>query len=283
MEGEHLAEAAPTRVATTGARCGASAIEKTGTPGPKGPQGAERSDIEPIERKSGDGLLLNEGLVSCSHEVGKETWAEKKANRDVQGSEEAQRAKDKLLRKAEIAGVICKAKTPRKWSVAQRTEYALYERVQEEKETMLDFYGDVQKLLAIAFPGESSPEVDQIGLDIFLDGLTNIEFVDEAKKHRPKNCAKAYRWASAAEGNSILSGVRPAKDPAEEDRQRALKIFLKVDRRHLVSEGESDRTQRFADTQRASPSKGTELTDVTDIFQDSDEDKDWWETDVPEI
>jgi len=25
------------------------------------------------------------------------------------------------------------------------------------------------------------------------------------------------------------------------------------------------------------------LTDVTDIFQDSDEDKDWWETDVPEI
>src|SRR6266516_7311030 len=148
---------------------------------------------------------------------------------------------------------------------------------------MLDFYEDVQRLLTIAFPGESSPEVDQIGLDIFLDGITNIKFVDEAKKHRPKNCAEAYRWASEAEGNSILSGVRPAKDPAEEDRQRALKTFRKVDRRRLVSEGESDRTQRFADTQRASPSKGTELTDVTDIFQDSDEDKDWWETDTPEI
>ena len=176
---------------------------------------------------------------------------------------------------------------PSEWSAAQKAEYDLGDRVRGPTEPMLDYYEDIQKRLLAAYPGRTEREVGRIGVEVFLDGLQDAGLVKAARKHRPKDCSEAYRWASEAEGQVVFEATKSKEDEDSKERHKGLKQFLDAGRSKSAIdaelEAESDRTQRFADTQPTSPSKGTELTDVTDIFQYSDEEKEWWENDAPEL
>jgi len=85
---------------------------------------------------------------------------------------------------------------------AESFKAKLLTRHREKGESLQDLYGDISRLLQLAYPGADSALVNHVGIESFTAALNDPDFYYEVLKREPTSLQAAANYAIKLEAYS---------------------------------------------------------------------------------